>query len=687
MEADEATYEIIFSSCLEKLEKAGEPEQIKQYLMLALDKTLGKIKEGKLSPAMFPLVIAKDLKHEDLNLAYELAVICAFFHTAADLTDDVEDEAENNDLINKAGKSQAINLANKLLFISQQLINDLKIADKLKLYLLKMFSNTGNIMCNGQFYDIALTNTANNENIQINEISLINERKGGVELACFFAALPVAMDIESGDYYKLGIYYGALAQLFSDYFDIWCQPVSEDLLVLKNTMPVFSACNDPVFTEEIKTLLAGKNDLVNKQVILKRIIAKTKAVEEFEEYFKVCSLKINEQLQALPGLKILEGLVQELFNNCEALINTLYELRKSVAKKAKVKIYNFENSISMALDYLNTDNYFEDTWEVQRWGFLDEPKLIGNIFPPALIMETLLDAGIDIDDSLNYILSLKREKGWYYFSNTDKIPTDTDDLGQLLNLVGRTCSFKSYNLFRLPLKILELNLEESGRCPTWLADQDKFQKEDIENTWFGNECAGVMANLYYGLFLFNRERYKEKILKGIHYIISKFDPSKNNWTGSYYTNYYTFYLVSRLINAFKPNIGCLNLAKAKMRGEQKLNGSWNNSPQDTASVLLGLLTFKDIDQLVLKTGMIYLQETQKYDGSWEGENLFICPGKDGRMVYYNNPKVSSSFCLRALLQGQNKLNALQEEKREKVEKHRPLMKISEVQNAPVQLIY
>src|SRR4029078_6286561 len=113
-----------------------------------------------------------------------------------------------------------------------------------------------------------------------------------------------------------------------------------------------------------------------------------------------------------------------------------------------------------------------DTWEMQRWGFLDEPRLTGNIFTPALIIETLLDADEDIYNTLDYILSQQREKGWHYYSNTDKIPLDADDLGQLLNLAGRTRYFKSSELFKLPLKLLELNLEDSGRCPTWIADQD-----------------------------------------------------------------------------------------------------------------------------------------------------------------------------------------------------------------------
>ncbi len=662
MEADLNTYNILFSSCLNKLENFVTHVQIRENLILALEKTLGKVKEGTLSPAMFPVFLARDLKLENQEIAYDLAVICAFFHTAADLTDDIEDEAENNLLINKVGKSQAINLANNLLFISQQLIADLQINDQNKLALLKMFLNCGNIMCNGQFNDIALTNNSNNENTTIKEISLINEQKAGAEFACFVAALPVALGIEPDNYYKLGACFGPLAQVFSDYIDIWGKRFSDDLMVLKNSLPVFAACNDPVYRDEARIFLAGKNDLIDKQFMLKRVLVKTIAVEEFENYLNLCKSKINELLKDLPELTITKKEIQKLISDSEIMVGTLFELRKSEAKEPVKQILTFDRSVNMTLDYLKTDNYFEDTWEVQRWGFLDEPKLTGNIFPPALIIETLLDAEADVEALLIFLLSLKQKKGWHYFSNSFKIPTDTDDLGQLLNLVGRTGAFKNFNLFKVPLKLLELNLEDSGKCPTWLADQDRFQKEEVEKTWFGNDCVGVMANLYYGLSLYSREGYKEKILKGIHYIISNFDYSNNCWNGSYYTNYYTFYLVSRLINAFNLEIECLELAKTKLLKEQKLNGSWNNSPQDTASVLLGLLSFPDIDPLILKTAMIFIQDTQKYDGSWEGEDLFICPGKDGRFTYYKNSKVTASLCLRALLRGRKKLNESEKKK-------------------------
>ncbi len=661
MFSDEEVYQKIFFVCKERLDNEEKP--VRENLVMALDKTLCKIKEGKLSPATFPVLIAKDLNREDLlPLAYELAAVCAFFHTSADLVDDVQDDSKENPVINKVGKAQAINISNKLLFISQQLILKLRINKKKKLELLNLFNQSGNIMSTGQFFDLAYTNKLPEQSESlINEIELIAERKVGAEFSCFLSCFIVAIGGSPETYYNLGIYYGALAQVVTDYYDILCNPFSDDISVLKCSLPIYSFCKNPEFAEEARLALAGKNDLIKKQFEIKRILSKVKAEKDLKRYFDVCKSNVDKMLEDLPNSILLREKIYDTYQYCTGIIAGLEELKGYMkdANSRSTLIDNIDTDLDkariMALEHVTTDSLFRDTWEIQRWGFLDEPLLLGNLFTPALILETLLETNVNIDATLKYLLSLKGEKGWHYYTNTTKIPTDTDDLGQLLSLVGKIKDFKSYSLFHVPLKLLELNIEASGKCPTWIFDQDLFQQEDIEKKWFGNECIAVMSNLYHGLYQFDKEKYKELILKGISYILSKFDKSQNGWVGTHYKEYFTFYQVSRLLNTVNIKHKFMELAKNKILKEQRLDGSWNSSPQDTTFALLGLLTFNDIDPLVIKSGLIFLKDSQKYDGGWDGEDLFICPGIEGRYVYYKNSKVTTSFCLRAIIQGKNKL--------------------------------
>jgi geranylgeranyl pyrophosphate synthase len=650
--------EKVLSLCLDEITVFIKDETINKQLELALSKTLAHGKGGKVSPAIYPVIIATDLNHINIDLAYDLAVICAFFHTYADLTDDIEDRETKNPVINNVGQYQAINITNLLLFIANQLIGLLQIEGKNKINLFNLFSGSGVKMVSGQYYDIATTNT----NFS-NDFKSISEKKAGAEFACFLSSFLVATGENSKHYYNLGVYYGALSQVFSDFFDIWGKPFSQDLVELKKSLPLLAATEDKGYSEKIRFLLAGNNDLPEKQLEIRRLISQTLSVERFEAYVNECKKEIDNILKFLPNLKILGKMIKELFRNSLIIISSLKELRK-ISKNDNFSDHLFlRKNISTALDYLKSSPcFYENTWENQRTGFLNEPILIGNILAPSQITGTKLAAGEDISEDLKYLLNLRAEDGWHRYTNDfKKIPPDADVLGQILNLCGTSQKFTDNYKFTGPLQILEENLEDSGFCPTWICDEMKFIKKTINKTMFGNECIGVMANLYYGLFRFNVNKYRLRILKGINYIVSKFDKSENSWESTFYNQTYTFYLVSRLLNAMGLDYESLNLARNSLVEKQFLNGSWTNSPQETAFALLGLLTFPDPDPVVIKTGLRYLQETQSFDGSWAGEDFYLCPGPNGRFTRYNNAGVTTAFCLRALLQGKNILSKIQKE--------------------------
>ncbi|MFN8672887.1 MAG: polyprenyl synthetase family protein [Candidatus Sericytochromatia bacterium] len=655
-------YEKILTSSLEKLDIFCEDKYVKEAVSLALDKTLNKIKEGKLSPAIFPVLLEQDLNLNKTDLAINLSVICAYFHTSADLADDIEDDSKNNAVINKYGKAQAINIVNKLMFLFQKNINALDIEDKNKISLSNFFSKCGNTMSNGQFYDLAMSNRVSfpfgEKQMEINDIISISKRKSGIELGCFTACLLVSLGKNHELYYNLGSLYGTMAQVFSDYVDIWSGIKSDDILELKNSLPIFASYHDDVLSKKMRVLLAGKNDIPSKQFIIRRFLSKTRAVEELKIYYEDSKSSIEELFKLLPNLNNFSELTNDLLSNYSELLETLLELRAVIDSDYFSDHHDLDSSINIGFEYLTSDKTFKDTWEIQRWGFLEEPILIGNLFTPALVLETLLEFDFDIKSYIEDFMKLKGEYGWCYYSNTQKLPTDSDLLGQLLNVTVRSGEMNKYEiLFNEPLKILQKNIEPSGKCPTWLSDDINHTKDKIENTWFGNECLGVMANLYYGLYLFDKNKYEKIIKNGVDYIEKSFPLDKNLYSkDSYYNYYYMFYSVSRLINALNFNIPSLNKIKDNLLKEQLLNGSWNNSSQDTALVLLGLLSFNDTEKIVMKTASKYLTETQKYDGSWEGEDLFVCPGKDGRTDFYKNAKVTSAFCLRALNYSKKFLN-------------------------------
>lgn len=256
----------------------------------------------------------------------------------------------------------------------------------------------------------------------------------------------------------------------------------------------------------------------------------------------------------------------------------------------------------------------------------------------------------NIEAPLRKILAKKSVYGWHYYSDCIEIPPDTDDLGQLLQLVTHLPRTEYAPLMDSALLNLINNLEETGRCPTWLCDAQHYPRETISKTWFGDSCIAVMANLYYGLACYDATYYAPQIERGIHYILKQYNRSLMGWQSKHYKSVlYTHYLIARLLQKQKI-IFDLDDALNKILAQQKLDGSWDQSPQETAFALLFLQTqtrSKAIEW-ALQKGQIFIIETQNHEGSWEGEDLFIRPGRDAHFEYFKHPKLTSAFCLRAL---------------------------------------
>jgi hypothetical protein len=316
-------YNRVLSEALRGLNHLEEEFRLKSFIRMSLEKTLS-LRKGKLSPAVYPF-----FSGNNPELAYSLSVICAYYHSAVELNTDVQNNAADNPLINCVGKAQASNIASQLTFTAINLIGRLRIEDSYKLELFNLFSGCGRVMCLGRFFDLDFTNKiASLENLSVNDILLSVERKAGYEISCYISCYAVATGINPEPFYRLGMYLGALSQVFSDYSEIWCQNGAVNALELKNNLAVFAAYKDPVYGAEIRLRLAGKNHADADLKILRRLMAKTQALEEFEKYFGFCRQNISKITAELPGLTLPEAVAGNLYDSCNTLVETLYRIRQ-----------------------------------------------------------------------------------------------------------------------------------------------------------------------------------------------------------------------------------------------------------------------------------------------------------------------------------------------------------------------
>src|SRR5690606_35305057 len=148
----------------------------------------------------------------------------------------------------------------------------------------------------------------------------------GKEIACFMSAFPVAAGIDESPFYELGLNYGIVAQVFSDYFDIWGNAISDDLISLKKSLPLYSAITDFSCNKQIRILLSGKNDLPSKQFDLRRFLTRTNAIEEFEEFINKYNLVLVKLFNSINKNGGLYKAVYEIITSCQIMISTLKEI-------------------------------------------------------------------------------------------------------------------------------------------------------------------------------------------------------------------------------------------------------------------------------------------------------------------------------------------------------------------------
>jgi geranylgeranyl pyrophosphate synthase len=651
----------LFKNCLTEIERQVDTPDVLELLQKALSKSL-KPQSTQIVPPLYASLTAEDLGAQDQAWLPGLTMACAFLYTAADLFDDIQDHETHQPVIQASNPEQAINIANLLLMACHKVLLGLPLSAELRLQLLELFTHSCQVMSIGQFLDIRSTNR--------NALDILPEsifpKKAGAEFACFVlaGAMPLTADPASrSNYAALGQEMGSLLQIFTDFFDIWVpqsgRPHSQDLAIYKNSFPIFWARADHHWQEPVEEWLAGSTTQASRQFQLRRLLVHTQALEKFSDYLTQARLRVSDLAQNLPALPQIQAIWQTHCQNSATLLDSLFELRKKTPATAQpvLSALRLSSVMAQALDYLNFIEGYQDVWEVQRWGFLNEPVLIGNLFNPLLVLESLMDAGQDIKPELENILKRRLEDGWHYYSQSLKIPPDSDDLGQILQLVARNVLPDLEPLLGTPLQVLESNLEPNGFCPTWLCDEIHHTRAEVSKAWFGNACPGVMANLYYGLAHYDQTRYSAQIDQGIRYLIEQFDADKAQWPDVYYLSpLYVAYLISRLMayqGVFHP---CLEAVQARVLSEQSLDGSWFQAPQSTAFALLFLLSLpaeqRSLSLQAQKKALIYLVDTQDYDGSWPGEDFFIRPGREGAFEAFSHPKLCTAFVLRALAKGQ-----------------------------------
>ncbi|HAC62702.1 MAG TPA: hypothetical protein DCF68_03990 [Cyanothece sp. UBA12306] len=320
----------------------------------------------------------------------------------------------------------------------------------------------------------------------------------------------------------------------------------------------------------------------------------------------------------------------------------------------------------------------------QEQGFSSSQEYqYGDIFQRALIADVLcdfneaLEGSIEpiIEDEINYLLSRQRKTGfggWSYFPDLLELSPDADDLAQIMQVLVRYGDDKKVKKYcEIPLGILLKDCCYSdGSFETWIIPKNQRNSEQekqaywAKNAWGTGPDNDVIANLLYGLYLYNSFRFADEIERGINYIESQ-QKSDGSWLSSWYHGpYYGTYVCLRLLTAVKPNSPAILKGLNFLESHQLNDGGWGledySDPLSTALALLGLsvikrknLTKHNVGNLATKA-LTSLEHYQQPDQSWPN-CLFIrmdlgrAEGKVYQVLSYGSRTLTTTFVMKACL--------------------------------------
>lgn len=310
---------------------------------------------------------------------------------------------------------------------------------------------------------------------------------------------------------------------------------------------------------------------------------------------------------------------------------------------------------AMAEGYLRSEQAMRESREVQRTGVLGDDEVVAPAFGPGLIVEVLCRHHPDAAEQIGVIFDAAAGTGFRYYEHP-RIPPDADDLGLLLRLHRHSGDQAAHRrLLATPLRWLQANVLPSGRIPCWFTKGVDGLADAEPVVLWGNACATVEANVLLGLITYDDPDLAPLVERAARAWLDRWLAGGLGAT-SIYVDHYALWAASELLAALGSRPAWSSLEPKIARARRSLSarvareiGAADLSPQTAALLALaGRKAHPPWPSPLVARCITVLLKTQRCDGSWPAEPLFVTPGRGGQPTWYASAAVTTAFCYDAL---------------------------------------
>lgn len=623
-------------ACADALTASGLPADVVARLSRYANRHLPLEESAEGSafvPPMYAIRVAEYLELAPSHTIDFAAAGCLFF-AAADLADDCAD----GDVRRSVGLD--VNDTCHLLFAQQHQLLSLDCDAATRCALGILFAESGQEMAVGQAADLVGTDA-----IEVADPVDIALGKSGGEAAAFFAGPAIIAGLDPEPWRRFGRALGAMAQVLTDYFDLFLDPTSDDWTAAKPTVPLRFGMEHPAHGAELRSLLAGNRVDADRKAMGLWLLTQCGVGDQFEVVLQRLLAQMLAAERELNDPPVLAAIRAEIEEWCRGVIDALEVYTWDKQPVIKPLTDEVETARRSAWAYLRADGALTEACEIRRDGLFGVDLVEGGLLGRALAIDALQDEPVDVTAARVQIFALADADGWRYHPGHVVLPTAADCVGAMMQ-IAQTTSERTHSAMKLGSKLMRRadNLDEHGMPSALLADGARFTRPGIDADWDIGECPGSAAIALTGLWRWGDRKARSWVRSRVP---SLADSLLREQAPGRYPSPVTDYLVVRCLleaGGDDPRIGgAIAVAAARARARRTVRGTMG----DTLSTAMG-------GWLLARTGTLdrpeevvrALVDAQDADGGYTADRLRRSVPRPAE--WYGSRIVTTAYVLQAL---------------------------------------